>query len=251
MFRLEGRRALVTGGTAGIGEGIAAVLLRAGARVVVAGRDETRGAAARERLQQHGEVHFHAADVTDEEAVQRLVTRTVEALGGLDVLVNNAGTIRYVPLHAMAREEWAQTIETNLTSIYLCTRAALPHLRRSRGAIVNVSSNLAFRAGHALAPAYNAAKAGVLALTQVLAVNYGPDGVRVNAVCPGLVPTELNRPRWGRWSEEEWARVRESYPLRRAGTPEDVGYAVLFLVSAEAGWITGTSLVVDGGLTAR
>jgi len=251
MFRLDGMAALVTGGTSGIGEGIARVFLGAGARVVVAARGQERGAAAAGRLREHGEAYFIPADVTEEGSVERLMAQMVAMLGGIDVLVNCAGTIRYVPLHEMEREQWSLTIDSNLTGVYLCSRHALPHLRQRQGAIVNVASNLAFRAGHALAPAYNAAKAGVVALTQVMAVTYGPDGVRVNAVCPGMVPTELNRPRWGKWNEEEWERVRQSHPLRRVGTPEDIGYAVLFLASKEAGWITGVSLLVDGGLTAR
>ncbi len=251
MFRLDGQRALVTGGTSGIGEGIARVFLRAGARVVIAARGAVRGEQARDRLREHGEVHFIPADVSDEVAVRQLIARTREAFGGLDVLVNNAGVVTYTLVHDLDTAAWSRAMETNLTSVFLCSREALPHLRASRGAIINISSYLAFRAGHALAPAYNAAKAGMVALTQVMAVNYGPEGVRVNAVCPGLVPTELNRARWGKWSEEEWERVRGSHPLRRVGTPEDVAHAVLFLASKEAGWITGISLVVDGGFTAR
>ncbi|MDR7474776.1 MAG: SDR family oxidoreductase [Armatimonadota bacterium] len=251
MFRLDGGRVLVTGGTSGIGKATARIMLQAGARVVIAARGAQRGAEVARRLGTHGEVHFLAADVRVEEAVRRLMVSTAGILGGLDILVNNAGAISRVPVHELATEEWRGILEANLTSVFLCSREALPHLRSSRGAIVNVASYLAFHAGTALTPAYNAAKAGVVALTRTMAVAYGPDGVRVNAVCPAFVPTDLNRELWEVYTREQWEQAARSYPLRRVGTPEDVAYAVLFLASREAGWITGVTLMVDGGLTAR
>lgn len=251
MFRLDGQRALVTGGTSGIGEATARVLLQAGARVVVGARGRTRGPEAVEALRAHGDVHFVRADVGDEALVQQLIAQTVETLGGLDILINSAGAINRTPVHDLDLETWQQTLAPNLTGVYLCSRHALPHLRESRGAIVNVASYLAFRAGTAVTAAYNVAKAGVVALTRTMAVAYGPDGVRVNAVCPGFIPTELNRSVWQAFSEEQWRRIAEHYPLRRVGTPEDVAYAILFLASKEASWITGTCLLVDGGLTAK
>ena len=251
MFRLDGQRAVVTGGTSGIGEATARVLLQAGARVVIAARGEERGAAVRERLRPHGEVHFFPVDVSAEESVRRLIAQTVDTLGGLDILVNNAGIISRIPVHDLETTEWSRIIDTDLTGVFLCSREALPHLRASHGAIVNIASYLSFRAGTALTPAYNAAKAGVVSLTRTMAVAYGPDGVRVNAVCPAFVPTELNRTLWEKHTEEQWQRIKQNYPLRRVGMPEDIAYAVFFLASPEAGWITGISLVVDGGLTAR
>lgn len=190
-------------------------------------------------------------DVRDEAAVRRMIADTVERLGGLDILVNNAGVITRAPLHEMDLEAWEETLMPNLTGVYLTSRHALPPLQQSRGAIVNVASYLAFRAGSARTAAYNAAKAGVVALTRTMAVGYGPDGVRVNAVCPAFIPTELNRSVWEAFDEGQWQRIAETYPLRRVGTPEDVAYAILFLASKEAGWITGTCLLVDGGLTAK
>lgn len=251
VFRLDGQRALVTGGTSGIGEATARLFLQAGARVVVAARGQKRWAEAVEALPSHGEVHFIRTDVRDEGAVRRTIGETVEILGGLDILVNSAGVIDRTPLHDLALPVWEEMLAPNLTGVYLASRHALPHLQQSRGAVVNVASYLAFRAGSARTVAYNAAKAGVVALTRTMAVAYGPDGVRVNAVCPAFIPTELNRSLWESFDDEQWRRIVETYPLRRVGIPEDVAYAILFLASKEAAWITGTCLLVDGGLTAK
>jgi NAD(P)-dependent dehydrogenase (short-subunit alcohol dehydrogenase family) len=173
-----------------------------------------------------------------------------ERFGRLDALVNNAGIISRRPVHEEDTAGWDGLLGVNLRGTFLCCKYALPLLRAARGAIVNVASNLAFRTQQGRSPAYNASKAGVVALTQALAVRYGPDGVRANAVCPGFVPTELNRDVWERWSAEERARMEEVYPLRRLGTPRDVANAILFLASDAAGWISGVSLIIDGGRSA-
>lgn len=251
MFRLDGKRALITGGTSGIGEATARVFLQVGARVVISARARTRGPDVTDTLSGFGEIHFLQADISREEEVRRLVEEAVRTLGGLDVVVNNAGIIDRTPLESLERPQWEEILATDLTGVYLCSRHVLPHVKASRGSIVNVASYLGFRGGTGHTVAYNAAKAGVVALTRSMAVAYGPDGVRVNAVCPGFVPTELNRSLWEAYTDEEWERLRHSYPLRRTGTPEDVAYAILFLASDEAGWITGTTLFVDGGLTAK
>lgn len=251
MFRLDGKRALITGGTSGIGEATARIFLQAGARVVISARAKTRGPDAADTLRGSGEIHFLQADISREEDVRRLVEEAVRTLGGLDVVVNNAGIIDRTPLESLERPQWEEILATDLTGVYLCSRYVLPHVKASRGSIVNVASYLGFRGGTGHTVAYNAAKAGVVALTRSMAVAYGPNGIRVNAVCPGFVPTELNRSLWEAYSDEEWERLRRSYPLRRTGTPEDVAYAILFLASDESGWITGASLFVDGGLTAK
>lgn len=248
MIRFDGKAMLVTGGTAGIGLATARLALELGARVAVAGRDPARGRGAAAGL--GGDALFIEADVAREEDVQRMVAGVLERFGRLDVLVNNAGVIHRRPVLEEEPEGWDHLMAVNLRGVFLCCRYALPALIASRGAIVNVSSRLAFRSAAGRTPAYDASKAGVAALTRSLAVRYGPDGVRANAVCPGFVPTDLNRDSWEAWTPEHRAQVIQTYPLRRLGTPEDAARAILFLASDAASWISGAALLVDGGLSA-
>jgi NAD(P)-dependent dehydrogenase (short-subunit alcohol dehydrogenase family) len=248
MIHFEGKAVLITGGTSGIGLETARLARELGARVAVAGRRADHGRAA--AAQVGSDVLFVPADVSQEGEVQRMVATVGERFGRLDVLVNNAGIISRRSVHEEDAARWDDLMGVNLRGTFLCCKYALPLLTAARGAIVNVASNLAFRTQQGRSPAYNASKAGVVALTQALAVRYGPDGVRANAVCPGFVPTELNRDTWERWTPEERTRVDEQYPLRRVGTPRDVANAILFLASDAAGWISGISLVIDGGRVA-
>ncbi|MBM3469895.1 MAG: SDR family oxidoreductase [Armatimonadetes bacterium] len=248
MIRLDGKTVLVTGGTAGIGLATARLALELGARVAVAGRDPERGRSSVAGL--GDDALFIEADVALEEDVRRMVARVLERFGRLDVLVNNAGVIHRRPVLEEEPEGWDNLMAVNLRGVFLCCRYALPALIASRGAIVNVSSVLAFRSAAGRTPAYDVSKAGVAALTRSLAVRYGPDGVRCNAVCPGFVPTDLNRDSWETWTPEHRAQVIQTYPLRRLGTPEDAARAILFLASDAASWISGAALLVDGGLSA-
>ena len=250
MFKLDGKGALITGGTSGIGKATAEILLKAGGKVVITARGELRGQKVLEELRQYGDTHFISADVSREDQVDELIRRSAEALGSLDFLVNNAGIIDRTPVHELRNDSWNRIIANDLTGVFMCSRGALPYLIQAKGAIVNIASYLAFRGGDGRTPAYNVAKAGVVALTKTMAVAYGPMGVRVNAISPGSVPTELNRDVYARMTKTERQKAVESYPLRRIGTPYDVAHAVLFLCSDEAGWITGITLAVDGGLTA-
>jgi NAD(P)-dependent dehydrogenase (short-subunit alcohol dehydrogenase family) len=248
MIRLDGKAMLITGGTAGLGLATARLAASLGARVAVAGRREDRGRTAADEV--GGECVFVQADVAADGDVRRLVAATVERCGRLDVLVNNAGIIRRVPVADEAAAGWDEILAANLRSAFLCSKYALPHLVVARGNIVNVSSVLASRTATGVTPAYDASKAGLLALTRALAVRYGPDGVRANAVCPGFVPTDLNRDVWEAWTEEQRQAVSTRPPLRRLGTAEDVARACVFLASDAASWITGVALPVDGGVAA-
>jgi len=253
-MRLEGKRALVTGGGTGIGRATAELFAREGAQVVVTGRRvaELEDAVAAIR-QAGGRAARVQGDVGRPEDAERMVRETVASLGGLDVLVNNAGIIvRNASVTSVAIEDWERVIRTDLTGVFLVSRFALQHMVEAGrgGAIVHVSSVSGILGDPNLAP-YNAAKGGVNVLTKNMALDYARHGIRVNAVCPGRVATPMPRSRLK--PEEDWeeilARWGKNIPLGRVGRPEDIAYAVLFLASDESAWITGTTLVIDGGAT--
>ncbi|MHC3467141.1 SDR family NAD(P)-dependent oxidoreductase [Streptomyces sp. 7R007] len=245
--RFEGYGVVVTGAARGIGAAVARRLADEGARVLLTDADpaevEKTAAALREL---DLAVEALPCDVADREAVEGAVSHAVAAFGSLDVLVNCAASCTPdTPLAEDGPDDaWDRDLDITLTGAYRCCRAALPHLAASgRGAIVSVGSvnGLQDFGNHA----YSAAKAGLASLTRTLAGHAGPRGVRVNLVVPGTVRTSA----WeGR--EDELEALRPLYPLGRVGEPEDVAAAVAFLASRDAAWITGTSLVVDGGVTA-
>jgi 3-oxoacyl-[acyl-carrier protein] reductase len=248
MIRFDGKVFLITGGTTGFGLATAHLAQRLGARVAIAGRRPDRGKQAAEAL--GGEALFVPADVSVESEVKRLIAAVLERFGRLDILVNNAGVLHRTAVMEEEVAAWDELMAINLRGTFLCSKHALPHLIAARGAIVNVASNLAFRTPQGRTPAYEASKAGVVALTRAVAVRYGPNGVRANAVCPAFIPTELNQDVWGAWSDEQRAAFVERFPLRRMGTSEDVAHAILFLASDAASWISGEAMRVDGGLLA-
>lgn len=254
LFGLSGKRAVVTGGASGIGLGIATLLAEAGAEVVIAGRREVEGEAAVAAVQAAGGgARFVRTDVREAESVRALFA-ACDAAGGLDILVNAAGSADPRPLTEHSDADIDAMLEVNLRGVLYCSREALPRLAaRGGGAIVNIASYLGYRGGPGWAPAYSAAKGGVLSLTRSLAVAHGPQGVRVNAICPGFVPTALVDDLLSHTPNPAATlrRVAMEYPLRRTGTPEDIARAVLFLASPAASWITGVVLPVDGGVTAK
>lgn len=247
MFELKSRVAIVTGGNGGIGFGMARGLAGAGARVVVAGRNAEKSRAAVRALEEAGaEACAIEADVTDEAAVERLVQRTRERWGRLDILVNNAGTNIRKPLHQLGLDEWRRVLETNLTSAFLCSRAAYPALTAGGGGkVINVGSMLSIF-GASFAPAYGASKGGIVQLTKSAAAAWARDNIQVNAVLPGWIDTDLTRQaRREVDGLHDWVLRRT--PAGRWGVSEDLAGVAVFLASAASDFITGAVITVDGG----
>ncbi len=248
-MRLEAKRAVITGGSHGIGKATATRFAQEGAKVVLADRDVEAGNRLVEQLHDSGfQAAFVEVDVCSETAVSQLVNRADQFLGGIDVWVNNAGTSTTEDLLEIDPEAWAAEINLNLTSHYLCCRAALPFMIQSGpGSIINISSvNALWAIGEF---GYSAAKAGLISLTKNLAVTYGPKGIRSNVICPGTIATENGQAYWNA-KAGALERLLKWYPIGRVGVPDDVAHLALFLASDESSFINGSTLVIDGGLTA-
>jgi NAD(P)-dependent dehydrogenase (short-subunit alcohol dehydrogenase family) len=236
---LNGERAIVTGGAGGIGRATVVRMLEEGASVAIIDVNETAAAGTAADL---GVTAF-VADVRDSEACTGAVNAAAEALGGLTVLFNNAGFGAAMPLHQHSDDLWRKLLDVNLSGTFHCIRAAVPLMRERGGAIVNHASVSGSRPTRYEGP-YSAAKAGVISLTMDAALEYAPK-IRVNCVSPGLVETDLTAKVLG--DPELRARIEQATPMGRIGAPEDVANLVVFLASPLASYITGQSVVIDGG----
>jgi NAD(P)-dependent dehydrogenase (short-subunit alcohol dehydrogenase family) len=241
LFDLTDRRVLVTGSTRGIGRAIAEAMIAAGARVVISSEDAEDTRRVGHELGMPG----IACDVSDDAALDRLVQGTLTALGGLDILVCNAGiTGRGGPFGTIDMDDYARVMAINLRSQVVLANLALPHVAERAGSAILIASLSGLR-GNGAINAYALAKAGVAQLARNLAVEWGPRGMRVNALSPGFIATELSAPLLN--DADFMARRMAMTPLRRPGTPEEVAGATVFLASQAAGFVTGHNLVVDGG----
>jgi NAD(P)-dependent dehydrogenase (short-subunit alcohol dehydrogenase family) len=250
---LAGEIAIVTGGSRGIGRAIVQLFADHGASVAFCGRDALIGREALKELDAHGDVAFERADVASERDVAALVQTCVDRFGHPTILINNAGVNANYDAVAMSGDEWDRFFAVDLKAAWLAAKHVLPYMKRARrGAIVNVSSLHGFATLAGFFP-YAAAKSGLLGLTRSLALDYGRYGIRVNAVAPGFVRTRLVQERIDRAPDGAAAEeaMVGAVALGRIGDPLEIARVVRFLASDEASYVTGASLLVDGGLTAR
>jgi len=249
-FRIDGKVALVTGATRGIGLGIAEALVEAGGHVILSAKTPKPEVVARLRLAGH-HVDFIQADMQDPMAPAKLIADAVALAGRLDILVNNAGVAQHGETHSFSEENYRRLMDINLDAVFRACQAALGPMRRQQsGVILNIGS-ISGMVSNVPQPqaAYNASKAAVHMLTRSLASDYAAEGIRANAIAPGYIGTDMTS---GGFANPEWGPVwRGMTPLPKVGTPEDIGAAALYLCSPASGFVTGEVLVIDGGYTIR
>ena len=251
LFDLSGRVAIVTGGNGGIGLGMAQGLAAAGAIVVLAGRNANKGEAAVQGIAQAGgKAEFAEVDVASEASCRALIDNAAARHGRLDVLVNNAGTTIRKPPDALSVAEWRTVIDTNLTSAFVCSHAAYPHVKKAgRGKIINIGSMMSIF-GASYAPAYSASKGGIVQFARACASAWAKDNIQVNAVLPGWIDTDLTR-NARREVDGLHERVLARTPAGRWGDPKDFAGIAVFLASAASDFVTGAAIPVDGGYSAQ
>ncbi len=248
--RVEGKTAIITGGAGGIGRATALLFSGEGAAVSVVDLDERAGGElVREISASGGRAMFERCDVTRDNDCRRVVEHTVEQFGAIHILFNNAGIIRRASILEVSEREWDAVMAVNVKSIFLMSRLVIPIMAKAgRGSIINTASGWGL-AGGAKASAYCASKGAVILLTKAMAIDHGAQNIRVNAICPGDTDTALLRNEAAQLGEQEGRFLADSAkrPLGRLGRPEEIAQAALYLASDESSFVTGTTLVIDGG----
>ena len=242
-MQLEGKVAIVTGGSRGIGFAVAKVFSESGAKVVITSRNSDKLNDAALKL----ECLAVKADVRNSSEVKNVIKQTMEKFGRIDILINNAGVFPKISkLHEISEEDWNEVLDTNLSGPYRFAKEAIPYLQKNGGVIINVSSDAGLRAYPDFnADAYSASKAALNLLTKTWALQYAKDKIRVNAVCPGVVDTDMTAPFLKTDADREF--MNNDHPIGRMGKPEEVAKTILFLASDDSAWTTGAVMTVDGG----
>lgn len=245
MSKLTDQTAIVTGSGGGIGEAIAVAFAKEGARVLLAELVEANARAVQQKIERSGGTAIsRQTDISEEASVDAMMQACIERFGKVDILVNNAGIYPTSPVEEMAEAEWDRVIGTNLVGTFLCSRAVVPHLlAEKRGRIISITSGRGLQ-GAKNGAHYAASKGGIIGFTKSLALELAPAGITVNCICPGVSDTA--QPRGHSTEEELYARAAR-IPLGRIGQPEDIAKAAVFLASDRAGFITGQTLLVNGG----
>lgn len=243
-MRLSGKVALVTGGSRGIGFATAKILSENGATVIITARNQERLEKSISKIPNSIGI---AADIRKSNDVKNVVNKTIEKFGRLDILVNNAGIFPKIKqLHEIDEDEWNEVLDVNLTGQFRFTKEAIPHLQKTSGSIINISSDAGIKAYQGFnADAYSASKAALILLTKCWALEYSKDKIRVNCICPGVVDTDMTKPFLKTQKDKEF--MNSEHPIGRIGQPDEVGKAVLYFASDDASWTTGAVLTVDGG----
>ena len=241
---LSGKIALVTGGSRGIGFSTGKILSENGATVVITGKDTERLEKAAKKIPNSIAI---VADIRNTNDVKNVVSKTIEKFGRLDILVNNAGIFPKIKkLHEIDENEWNEVLDVNLTGQFRFTKEAIPHLQKTSGSIVNISSDAGLKAYQGFnADAYSASKAALIILTKCWALEYSKNKIRVNCICPGVVDTDMTKPFLKTQTDKEF--MDNEHPLGRIGQPEEIAKAIMYFVSDDASWTTGAVLTVDGG----
>jgi 3-oxoacyl-[acyl-carrier protein] reductase len=243
-MKLDGKVALITGGASGIGKVTAKKFLQEGAKVVISDFNAEAGTATINELEDYGQITFIRTDVSDTDQIKLMVRKTIDTYKKIDILVNNAGITIDGLLTKMNEDSWEKVISVNLTGVFKCTKEVVPiMLEQGSGVILNASSVVGIH-GNIGQTNYAATKAGVIGLTKSWAKEFGPKGIRVNAVAPGFIVTDMT----AKVPQKILDLMAEKTPLRKLGKPEDIAAAYLFLASDDASYINGTILSVDGGL---
>lgn len=248
-MRLHGKTALVTGGASGIGKATAELFAREGAQVAVADYRPDGDEALRSIVAAGGRAIYVPVDVSDAVQVQRMVDAVLHAYGRIDILFNAAAVLLYGTVLETDEKAWDRVLSVNLKGTFLCCRAVLPHMiRQGKGSIINVASTVGAHDACANAAAYVTSKAGVTLLTKAMAIDHAKQGIRVNALVPGVTDTPMVR---NALAPEELEALAATAPIGRLGRPEELARAVLFLASDDASFVTGSAMYVDGGQTAK